>query len=64
MESSIKKVISDHSKDLDTTAKIAELMMYYLLKTSDEEDKESHVFHWKDLDPKTNAKSVRATNLL
>ena len=55
---SIKKVISDYSMDLDTTAKIAELMTYYLSKTSDEEDEESHVFHWKDLDPETGAKTV------
>ena len=36
-EGSIRKVIHDYSKDLDTTAKIAELMTYYLSKTSDEE---------------------------
>ncbi|KAF8347310.1 hypothetical protein F5887DRAFT_1072830 [Amanita rubescens] len=48
-EGSIKKLIIDHSKDLDATAKIAELMTYYLSKTSDEEDEESRVFHWKVL---------------
>ncbi|KAF8341702.1 hypothetical protein F5887DRAFT_1076476 [Amanita rubescens] len=56
-EGSIKKVISDHSKNLDTTAKIAELMTYYLSNTSDEEDEESRVFHWKDLDSETGTKS-------
>lgn len=63
-EGSIKKVISDCSTDLDTTAKIAELMTYYLSKTSDEEDEESRVFHWKDLDPETGAKTVRGIKLL
>ncbi|KAF8350325.1 hypothetical protein F5887DRAFT_914221 [Amanita rubescens] len=56
-EGSIKKVISNHSKNLDTTAKIAELMTYYLSNTSDEEDEESRVFHWKDLDSETGTKS-------